>query len=323
MAPIATRRRSVRRPSPTTRTTQDDASRADMMDTREVAAKLRLKTRRIYDLVRQRAIPHVRVTGKLLFPRAEIDRWLAANASSPGQSPSVAGGASTPPIIAGSHDPLLEWAARESRCGLAILACGSRAGVRHLARREAVAAAVHWLDESSGEYNVPLVRTLLGGEDVVVLEWAQRRQGLLVVPGNPRRIRKLADLVKRGVRVVARQPDAGSDRLLQQLLGQAGIERDRVRWAARVAHAESDLAAAIASGAADAGLGIEAAARAAGLDFLPLAIERIDLVARRRDAFEPALQSLLAFARTPAFAQHAVQLRGYDVANTGRVVFNA
>ena len=297
---------------------------AEMMDTREVAAHLRLKTRRIYDLVRQRAIPHVRVTGKLLFPRGQIDEWLARNANSPAQGDtSVASARSAPPIIAGSHDPLLEWAVREARCGLAILACGSQGGIAQLARGEAVAAAAHWLDEASGEYNVPLVRAAMPGEDTVVIEWARRRQGLVVARGNPMRLQRLSDLVRRHACVVARQPEAGSDRLLRHLLHAARIDPGALRWSERMALAESDLAAVVASGEADAGLAIEAAAHAAGLAFIPLAEERIDLVARRRDVFEPALQALLAFARTPAFAAHAAQLRGYDVSTSGRVVFNA
>ena len=80
-----------------------------MMDTREVALSLRLKERRIYDLARQDAIPHIRATGKLLFPRRQIDAWLAAKGGATASS-------KRPPIIAGTHDPLLEWAARESRC---------------------------------------------------------------------------------------------------------------------------------------------------------------------------------------------------------------
>ena len=129
---------------------------SDMMDTREVAAYLRLKERRIYDLVRDNALPHVRATGKLLFPRAQIDAWLAAKAGTPVPVAKDA----APPIIAGSHDPLLEWAARESRCGLAVLACGSSAGLERLARHEAQVAAMHWLDAATGDYNVPLVRDL-------------------------------------------------------------------------------------------------------------------------------------------------------------------
>jgi putative molybdopterin biosynthesis protein len=86
--------------------------------------------------------------------------------------------------------------------------------------------------------------------------------------------------------------------------------------------AETDLAAAIHAGHADAGVAIEAAARAHGLAFIPLAVERLDLVVRRRDYFEPPVQALLAFLRTPDFLAHAKTLGGYDTATTGRVVFN-
>jgi putative molybdopterin biosynthesis protein len=291
---------------------------AEMMDTREVAAYLRLKERRIYDLVRQRAIPHVRATGKLLFPRAQVDAWLAAKGAAP-----VAATRVRPPIIAGSHDPLLEWSARESHCGLAILAHGSRAGIDALASGDATAAAVHWLDEVSGDYNVPLIREALAGADVVALEWARRTQGLLLAAGNPKRIRKIADLSRKGLRIAKRQPGAGSDRLFRHLLTKAGLDADALATFDRPAHAESELAAFVRDGHADVGLGIEAAARANGLAFVALATERLDLVAFRRDAFEPPLQALLAWTRAPEFIAEARKLGGYDVANTGRVVFNA
>lgn len=293
-------------------------SAPEMMDTREVAAYLRLKERRIYDLVRQRAIPHVRATGKLLFPRAQVDAWIAAKGDAP-----IAVSKAHPPIIAGSHDPLLEWAARESRSGLAILSTGSRAGVASLARGEATAAAAHWLDEASGEYNVPLVREALAGADIVVLEWARRTQGFLLREGNPHRVRKVADLAKKRLRIATRQPEAGSHRLFQHLLVRAGVRPDALDWLPRAAHAETELAAIIRDGHADVGLGIEAAARTNGLAFVPLATERLDLIAFRRDAFEPPLQTLLAWTRTPEFAAQATALGGYNVANTARVVFNA
>jgi excisionase family DNA binding protein len=289
-----------------------------MMDTREVAAYLRLKERRIYDLVRRRAIPHVRATGKLLFPRAQVDAWIAAKGEAP-----LAAARARPPIIAGSHDPLLEWSVRESRCGLAILAGGSRAGVEALARGEATAAAAHWLDEPSGDYNVPLVRETLAGADIVVLEWARRTQGLLLREGNPHRIRNVGDLARKRMRIATRQPEAGSHRLFLHLLGRVGIRPETLDWLPRAAHAETELAALVRDGHADVGLGIEAAARANGLAFIPLATERLDLVTFRRDAFEPPLQLLIEWTRTPEFATRATSLGGYNVANTGRVVFNA
>jgi putative molybdopterin biosynthesis protein len=291
---------------------------ATMMDTREVAAYLRLKERRIYDLVRAQALPHVRATGKLLFPRAEIEAWLAAKAGSP-KAPDRA----PPLIIAGSHDPLLEWAARESGSGLAVLACGSSAGLDRFAELAATVAAMHWLDRRTSEYNVPLVRERLPGADVVVIEWARRTQGLLLAPGNPLKVRSLPDLVRRKARLVDRQKASGSHQLFVHLAEQAGLARDRLQVITRPALAETDLAATIRDGKADAGIAIEAAARAHGLAFIPLATERFDLVVRRRDYFEPPLQALLAFARSSEWAEHAAALGGYDVAATGRIVFNA
>jgi excisionase family DNA binding protein len=296
-----------------------------MMDTREVAAYLRLKERRVYDLVKANALPHIRATGKLLFPRAQIDAWLAGKAASPAVRPATAArpAPAAPPIVAGSHDPLLDWAARESGSGLAVLACGSRAGLDRLARGEAVVAATHWLDAASGEYNVPLVREGLPGADVVVVEWARRAQGLLLAAGNPLHIHGLPDLPRKQARVVRRQPEAGSQHLLLHLLARSRIAPEDLAWTARPSLAETDLAAAIHDGKADAGVGIEAAARAHGLHFIRLADERLDLVVRRRDYFDPPVQALLAFARTAEFAAQAAAMGGYDVGATGRVVFNA
>jgi putative molybdopterin biosynthesis protein len=288
-----------------------------MMDTREVAAYLRLRERRVYDLVRNNTLPHIRATGKLLFPKAQIDAWLVAK----GGAPLVAAQA-PPPIVAGSHDPLLEWAVRDSRCGLAILACGSSAGLERLARGDATLAAMHWLDPATGDYNVPLVRERMGTADLVVIEWAKRVQGLLLAAGNPLRIKVLADLVGKRARIVPRQPEAGSQHLFLQLLGRARIDHHKLNWLPRPSLAETDLAAAIHGGHADAGVAIEAAARAQGLAFIPLAVERLDLVLRRRDYFEPPVQALIAFMRTPEFAAQAKALGGYDIAATGRVVYN-
>jgi excisionase family DNA binding protein len=300
--------------------TSADATRsgsAEMMDTAEVAAYLRLKERRIYDLVRQRAIPHVRATGKLLFPRAQIDAWIAGKGDMP-----AAAARQRPPIIAGSHDPLLEWSVRESRCGLAILAGGSRAGIEALARGAATAAAIHWVDEHGGDPNVPLVRAAMAGAGVVVLEWAIRTQGFLLAAGNPLRIRTIADVVGKRARVATRQPEAGSHRLFQHLLKQAAVDPRALNWMPRTAHAETELAAIIRDGGADVGVGIEAAARESALAFVPLTTERLDIVVHHRDAFEPPMQTLLGWARTPQFASKAKSLGGYDVTGSGRVVFN-
>ena len=289
---------------------------SDFMTTKEVAAYLRIKERRVYELVRQRAIPCTRVTGKWLFPKTLIDLWLAdkVEGERPREPP--------PPVIAGSHDPLLDWSVKESDCGLALLPGGSLDGLKRFGEGAALAAGLHLFDAETGDYNVPTVSGTFPALGAILIEWARRRQGLVVAAGNPKGLESLRDLKEKGARVVARQPEAGSYLLLAHLLEQAEMALEDLTCIDGTARSETDLGLAILDGRADAGLAVEAAARTLKLDFVPLAEERYDLLMRRRDYFEPPMQRLLAFARSPAFAERAAQMGGYDLAGTGTVRFN-
>jgi excisionase family DNA binding protein len=289
----------------------------EYLTTAEVADYLRLKERKIYELVRLRRIPCSHVTGKLLFPRRAIDLWVSRHVEFDGPAPDRA-----PPIAAGSHDPLLEWALRESGCGLALLAGGSEDGLRRLAAGQAVVAGLHIVDPESGEYNVPAVRSLGGLADVVLIEWAKRIQGLVVAPGNPRRIRGFAEVAAGRLRVVRRQEGAGAQLLLRLLLSRAGLRYEDLAIVEAPALTETDLAATVLDGKADCGIAIAAVAGQLRLGFIALCQERFDLAVRRRDYFEPALQTLLGFAGSASFRTKARELGGYEIAGFGRVVYN-
>ncbi len=285
------------------------------MTTREVADYLRIKERKVYDLVKARRIPCTRVTGKWLFPRRLIDAWLAEGAH--GEAPTPA----PPPIVAGSHDPLLEWSLAEAATGLALLPGGSTDGLERLAAGEAAICGLHLRDAETGAYNTAAVREALAGLGVVLVEWAWREQGIVVAPGNPRNVAGVGDLG--GLRVAHRQPGAGSQVLLEQLLRDAGMAFAGLDALAEPASSETELAMAVLEGKADAGLAVASAARRLKLGFVPLQRERYDLVMRRRDYFEPPFQTLLGFARTDAFAARATDLGGYDCAGLGTIVYNA
>lgn len=292
---------------------------AELMSTREVAEYLRVKERKIYELVAARAIPCTRVTGKWLFPRTLIDLWVIGNCR---HDSLVVPPVPSAPVIAGSHDPLLEWAVRESGCELALLGGGSLDGLTRMASRQALACGLHVLDPDKGRYNVDLVARTLEGFPVVLVEWAWRRQGLIVASGNPLGLTGLADVVRQRVRFVDRQPEAGSHLLLAHLL--AALDRSPADLDIPLppARNETDLALTVLDGKADAGLGIEAVARQFRLGFVPLHRERFDLLVVRRDWFEPPMQKLLAFARAPRFADKARELGGYEVAGLGTVIYN-
>jgi len=290
----------------------------EFFNTAEVADYLRLKERTIYELVRTKQIPCSRVTGKLLFPRQLIDLWVAQQTEFAGPDLRPA-----PPVAAGSHDPLLEWALRQSGSELALLAGGSDDGLRRLVANKAVIAGIHLLDPSSGEYNRPAVQTLGSLADVVLIEWAKREQGLVVARDNPRSITTPADLGRNGVRVLRRQEGAGAQVLLRHLLAEAKLRLDDLPGPAQPALTETDIAAAILDGKADAGVAVRAVAQRHKLGFVPLRWERFDLAMRRRDYFQPPVQKLLRFARTAEFAERAQALDGYDLASAGTVNYNA
>ena len=293
----------------------------DYLTTREVADLIRLKERKVYDLVATGAIPCVRVTGKLLFPRNLVEAWLAHHIE-------YAGGVETlqprPRICAGSHDPLLDWALREAGTGLAVSFGGSLAGLEQMAKGQAQMAGLH-LPEAGGEgpsgWNVGHLERALPGQPVVLIEWARRQQGLIVPPGNPLELGGIADLG--GRRVIGRQREAGAFVLLERLLGEAGLGAGDLEFAEVPALTEADVAVAVGEGRADAGLGIATAAHQARLGFVPLVEERYDIAVWRAAYFAEPMQKLLAFARTPRFAERAKALTGYDVSGLGTVRYNA
>ncbi len=292
-----------------------------MMTTAELADYLRVKERTVYDMVARQAIPFSRATGKLLFPRRLVDAWLEAQTELPGP-----GIAPAPPIYAGSNDPLLEWALRQSGSGLAgsglaVLARGSVHGLEDLAAGRAVMAGCHLLDPDSGRWNLTAVQSHLPGTSHVLIHWARRTEGLITAPGNPHAITGLRDAAARGLRFATRADGAGSQRLLEVLLSREGLSMADLTTTDRPADTHADLAALIETGEADCGLGLRAAAGPLG--FLPLVTdESFDLAMTRRQYFEPPVQALLAFARSDTLARRAAYLGGYDLTDLGLVIWN-
>ncbi len=294
----------------------------EMMTTREVAAYLRIKERKIYELLGKGEIPSTRVTGKWLFPRNLIDLWLMRGTEGPATNTIP-----PPPIVAGSQDPLLDWALRESGSDLAMFACGSVAGLERLADGRALAAGLHLRelggDADGGAYNVNAIAKACGGQDLVAVNWAWRSQGLVVAPGNPLAVQGLADLAAKSMRIAHRQAGAGSAVLFLQLLTEAGLSVDDLTLLPEPAKSETELGLAVLEGEADAGLAIEAAARQLRLGFVALTTERFDIAVSRRDYFEAPFQKLLEFTRTAKFRLRTEEFGGYDVSGIGQVVWNA
>ena len=288
----------------------------ELLTTGEAAGYLRLKERKLYELVADRQIPCTKVTGKWLFSRADLDRWLLSGMARPhGVIP-----AEPPPIVGGSHDPLLQWALSESRAGLAILPEGSDTGYRRFLKGEVIAAAIHFHDveEPTRDANLEVVRKEATLYDAVLVGFAEREQGLIVAPGNPLGLGRLRDAHTQELTIAVRPEGAGAQQLLIALLKQDGLSiGDFSRTV--LAPTGPDIAQAIRSGRAACGIATRAVASAAGVGFVPLCMEHFDLLIRQRDYFRAPLQALLKLLADPRFAGRADELGGFDVSGAGSI----
>ncbi len=295
---------------------------SEFYTTHELAALLRVKERKVYDLVAKETLPFRRVTGKLLFPRDEIAQWLRVNGLASdarvAPSPPRSSEGQRPLVAAGGHDPLLEWALRESRSGIAGFFDGALDGLQRAQAGDCIAAGLH-IPEGK-DWNVAAVEARLAGEPWVLFEWARRARGLIMRPDLVKR----PDCLKaaRGLRFQTRQTEAGSELVLEQLLAAEKMKRADLHLVEAVERSETDMAMAIADGRADVGLGIAAAARQFKLDFAPLIEERFDLLVWRKAYFDPPFQKLVALCLSEAFREKAKALGGYDVSGFGTVRFN-
>ncbi|SHF19910.1 molybdopterin biosynthesis protein [Desulforamulus putei] len=229
-------------------------------------------------------------------------------------------------VVIGSHDMALDVLANHLRrrfpeASLSSANVGSLGGLSAIKRGECHCAGTHLLDEETGDYNVSYIQRLLGDRPVVLLNLVYRQQGLMVAKGNPLKIKGLEDLAREGIRFINRQRGAGTRILLDYRLKQLGIDPDSIYGYNREEYTHMAVAAAVASGAADAGLGILAAANALDLDFVPVVEERYDLCIPGEYWDTPYITRLLEVIATPEFRQQVEALGGYDLRDCGGIMY--
>ncbi len=227
-------------------------------------------------------------------------------------------------IVLGSHDISLDILASELRKSypsltLASAHVGSLGGLMALKRGEAHLAGTHLLDEKTGDYNISYIQRYLG-DDVRLVNLVFRQQGLIIAAGNPKNIAGVEDLVRDDIIFINRQKGAGTRVLLDYKLKQSDIDAVDISGYEREEYTHMAVAAAVKDGAADAGLGILAAARALKLDFIAVATERYDLAIPDRHFDSDMIQALLSVIRTRGFQDRVMELGGYDTSQTGKLV---
>lgn len=260
------------------------------------------------------AVSEIRKTGRVTekFYRAHADGLLLQEVILPRtKKPAV--------IFSGSHDLALEGIAGqlERHVTLLSLPVGSLDGLMNLRQGLCQICGSHLLDET-GEYNTPFVRHFFPDRAVAIVTLAYRTQGLMISRGNPKGIKQLADVARPKVRFVNRNAGSGTRLWLDAELRKLKIPGDRIQGYDKIVKTHSEAAGLIASGKADAALGLQAAAHRHNLDFIPLFEERYDLVLPREN--ETTLLPLLDYLQTATFRTELNSLTGYNPAHSGEQI---
>jgi molybdate-binding protein/DNA-binding transcriptional regulator YhcF (GntR family) len=249
--------------------------------------------------------------------RLSLDRWRAIIKEPPSQDQNIL-------RFVGSHDLAITWMAAHFHeilpdTRLQVRFTGSLGGLMALAQGEADIAGSHLWDEKSDRYNEPFVRRLMPGKRVALVTMFERNLGLILPKGNPRQVTRLRDLTRPEIRFVNRQPGSGTRVWLDSMLANLGISPGQIQGFDHEKATHSEVAQAVAEGEADAGVGLEASARAYDLDFIFLKEERYDLIVPAENMGLAGVQALRTWLESSDVKRSVAEFGGYRTEVMGQV----
>lgn len=230
-------------------------------------------------------------------------------------------------VCIGSHDNTLDilynfLRKKYPKITLSSAHVGSMGGLIAIKKGEAHIAGTHLLDENTGEYNIPFIKKLLPEKEVVLINLVYRIQGLIVKKGNPKNIKSFKDLIREDIIFINRQAGSGTRLLLDKHLRELSIKPEQIKGYENEEYTHMGVAQAVASGKADVGLGIYAAAKALGLDFIPVTEERYDILIPKEFLGMEIIKALLDIIRNDKeFKKVVLSLGGYNVKDMGKIMY--
>lgn len=299
----------------------------------EVAKILKISKYTVYELVKRGELKSYRIGKRMRIEPEDLEQFIHLQKTKEHSTETIpydhtlSRGDVTGKVLtlSGSHDFLIEHMVQylsKHPSGITLQAnyMGSLEGLMMLHRGACDMAAIHLLDPSSGEYNIPFIEKIFIYERIKVIRLASRIQGLIVPSRNPKKILDWKDLTRNGVRFVNRQKGSGTRFLLDTHLQRRNISPDHINGYEMEEWNHFSTAACVARGSADVALGIKAAAQKMGLSFIPLAEERFDLIMRPESHNEETLDRFYELICSSSFKESIQDLEGYDFKNIGEIL---
>ena len=309
----------------------------------ELAKLLKVSKLTIYDLIKKGDLSSYRVGRQMRVDASDLEDYKnrtknvggkALDLSSskewvntPLPQLSIATQSSIRPLIISGQDPTLDILAlhleRNSKDYRPLRSyTGGLSSLLAMFRGETDIAAIHLLDGDTGEYNIPYVKKILIGFPVIIVNLLSRQSGIYVKKGNPKKILSWQDFAREDVIIVNREKGSGARILLDEELRLNGISVKNVKGYEKEEGNHLVVAAMIANGEADTGIGTEKAAAMVDVDFIPMVTERYDLVMVKSPANEEMVDLVLSTLHSPSFKNEVRTLGGYDLSQTGKIVYD-
>lgn len=291
------------------------------MSTKQVAEYLDLNEKKVYSMANHRILPGTKITGKWLFPKVLIDRWIMDSCHN--------GMLSDRMHITGSDDPLLSMlvsqlmATKGNNEIISYSATGSTQGLSLLSKGYADACSVHWHcneQDKTQDGIHQLLQSFANHQQWILVQGYQRKQGLMVRKEMASLSDDISTICHKNLRWVSRQQGSGSQQHVEYWTSQFSVNFKSL-WCTATAHTERELAAYIARNNADIGFGCQSVAMESGLHFIPILSESFDFVMSQSIYFRRQLQALLSILRQPQTAELATLLQGYQLGESGKIIW--
>lgn len=285
----------------------------EIISTRELSKYLKINEKKIYKLVQESKIPHIKIGGKIAFTKEIIDRWILENTAREQHI-----------YIAGSDDILLRRIIdiyNSKNTGIAFYApIGSINGLKMLQNNSATISCVHILDIEKKEYNLSYLDRYLGKDDYVVIHLFLREQGIYLQKNNPKGIHSLEDIATKGVTFINRNQGSGTRLLLDFLLSEKHMDASAINGYNTEVESHLHAGLNVLKGEADSAFGIQHIAYILSLDFIPLFNERFDMVISKARFYSNQVKTFLTFFEQPALVNYIRDFTGYDTTKTGNII---